>query len=380
MSSVVIKKDVYFEELERVLLNILDKKEEIKLRIPATLKFSGGLGVEVNLIQIIITCFRLSKSNILHTYYNNSSNDDDKTYLENFNARLFGISALTMANQIVDSQNNILKKKFSLEPAIPYIQAMDKSDYQNTTKGKEVNLVSISGVKKEYISSLYNFGNKNNLKSSLELRTEIEQIFNFLVGFTLKKTTIKSKVTDTILDNISLLVHELFKNTDEHAKTNFKGDEYSRTINGIKFSFPEYDKERVIKVFAPNSMKYGNYLIKSFNDDEKIRFFEISIFDSGPGYARKWLKKDFSEFSLDEEKEAFKNCLRKHSTTKTGNSAGMGLTIVRKMLKSLDGYMRIRSGRLCFEEFSINNEKKSSFNDGVYGQIEGTSISICIPF
>ena len=53
MSSITVKKDLNFQELENILSNILVEKENIKLRIPKTLKFSGGLGIEVSLIQII---------------------------------------------------------------------------------------------------------------------------------------------------------------------------------------------------------------------------------------------------------------------------------------------------------------------------------------
>lgn len=382
MKSIVVKKSLNFEELENILKDIHDNKENIKLRIPKTLKFSGGLGVEINLIQIIITCFRLSNSNILHTYYNSIGNDDDKTYLEKFNARLFGICALTMANQIIDSQSNILKKSFSLAPAIPYIEAMDQSDYSNTTKGKEVNLVSISGVKREYISSLYNLGNKYSLKSSLQFKIEIKKIIEYLIKFTFlsKREEIKTKINDNYLDKISLLVHELFINTDEHAKTNFEGNNYLRTISGIKYAFSDYEKNQITDIFHSNMSDYTDFLKSNCKSDEKITIFEISIFDSGPGYARRWLKKDFKDFSLEEEQKAFEFCLKKHSTTKHDYQSGMGLSIVRNMLESLNGYIRIRSGRLCFDEFNIEKKTTTKFNKKELGQVEGTAISICIPF
>jgi hypothetical protein len=382
MSSIIVKKDLNFQELENILSNILVEKEDIKLRIPKTLKFSGGLGIEVSLIQIIITCFRLSTSNILHTYYNNIGTEDDKTYLEKFNARLFGICALTMANQIVDNQSNILKKSFSLTPAIPYIEAMDKCDYPNTTKGKEVNLVSISGVKNEYISSLYNLGNKDNLKSSLEFKIQIEKIMKYLFRFTYlsKREEIKTKINDNYLDSISLLVHELFINTHEHARTNFNGDKYTRTMSGIKYAFSDYEKDQITDLFNLNMDIYTDFLKNNYRSADKITIFEISIFDSGPGYARRWLKKDFKDFTLEEEQKAFEFCLEKHSTTKPGNQSGMGLSIVRNMLKNLNGYIRIRSGRLCFDEFNIEKKTISKFNKKELGQVEGTAISICIPF
>ncbi len=373
MKSICIKKDLSYESIESELIKIQEINENIKLRVPNSLKFSGKLGIEVNLIQLIITCFRLSNSNILHSYFKDI---EDQESMKNFNFHLFGICSLVMANLITDMKGNKIKKLDSLREAIPYISAMDKSNYQYTAKGPEVNLISISGAEKEYISALYT--KNKEVKSSLELKTEVLKILEYLIGFTLNKNSIKLKLTDEYLNQISLLLHELFINTEEHAKRDFNGNNYSRTISGVQFAFPTYNEEDIVSIFDNEFKEYTDFL-KSTTIDNKIRFFELSIFDSGPGYARKWLKKDFNLMTLEEEKDAFDKCLYKHSSTKGPTSTGMGLTIVRNMLNKLNAYMRIRSGRLCFNQTNINGVEKLFYKTNL-AQVEGTSISICIPF
>ena len=130
MKSISIKKDLSYESIESELIKIQEINENIKLRVPNSLKFSGKLGIEVNLIQLIITCFRLSNSNILHSYFKDI---EDQESMKNFNSHLFWICSLVMANLITDMKGNKIKKLDSLREAIPYISAMDKSNYQYKT-------------------------------------------------------------------------------------------------------------------------------------------------------------------------------------------------------------------------------------------------------
>lgn len=378
LASIIIKKDINFNDIEDVLKEINIDDEKLNLRIPSKLRFSGGFGIEIALIQMIITWSRSLNANELHTYL---TTDNKIEYLNELNAQLSGLCALAMSPQITDVKHNKVSRKEALENAIPLITAMDNAEYNKTGKGPEVNLVSISGAQKEYIGALYSNKKTGILKSRVILTHEIENILNYISTISRNKNSFKKIQTQTFYERIAIILFELFINIDEHAKRDMLGNKYIRTVSGVKFGSSDYTHEELNNFFIndKNLKVYIEYLNQKYNEADKIRIFEISIFDSGPGYARRWTNKNFDQMDIEDEIIAFRSCLDKHGTTKTNNAAGLGLSNVREILKTLDGYIRIRSGRLCFQEvFTTTNHEY--FNEELLAPAEGTAISICIPF
>src|SRR6185369_9936312 len=76
-------------------------------------------------------------------------------------------------------------------------------------------------------------------------------------------------------------------------------------------------------------------------------FFELSIFDSGPGLALRWLGRPLGpDERIEDEYTAVMACLHKHGTSSAHTHRGIGLHSVMRTLSERKGFLKIRTGRL----------------------------------
>jgi hypothetical protein len=143
-------------------------------------------------------------------------------------------------------------------------------------------------------------------------------------------------------------------------------------------------------------IKIPSKQIKLFGDEvsenEKIGVCEISVLDTGPGMARRWLNKDYKEFNRDEELLAVKSCFLKHLTSDVSGKRqlrGQGLCNVISVIGEI-GLIRVRSGRvLLIRDFNERNldrkeiesgDLEFSIEENNMHLVEGTTVSILYPF
>ena len=99
-------------------------------------------------------------------------------------------------------------------------------------------------------------------------------------------------------------------------------------------------------------------------NDQRLRFIEFCVFDSGLGLARRWLDDKWSpSISLPAEYSACLECLKKHRSSSNRRDKGRGLAEVMTTLASLNGFLKIRSGRLSLYRDFINTPLKTGVTD-----------------
>jgi hypothetical protein len=124
---------------------------------------------------------------------------------------------------------------------------------------------------------------------------------------------------------------------------------------------------------------------------------ELSIFDSGPGFAAKMAREELGlSVSLDKEFELVNRCFLKNKTSISEQGYGMGLPRVMRVLKEHGGFLGLRTGRLSLSRFfdpaSPDRASKLNTHDltltdsetssGVLtrkGSIAGASVTIFLP-
>ncbi|USW93885.1 hypothetical protein NHF39_21165 [Pseudomonas proteolytica] len=133
--------------------------------------------------------------------------------------------------------------------------------------------------------------------------------------------------------------------------------------------------------------------MKHFLKSEVLDFLEISVIDSGPGLARRWLTakekrpvESLDELELDEELNATLDCFKKHMTSKPDSDrSGMGLHNALQALNKLKAYVRVRTGRLSLNQAFQGRSGVMAFEPSARGTeqelaaAEGTVFTICIP-
>jgi hypothetical protein len=145
------------------------------------------------------------------------------------------------------------------------------------------------------------------------------------------------------------ILYELFTNTDEWARTDGRGMPFVRSIRGILLEYHTWSIEELFRITRESAAleAYARELQGAYGGERK-RFLEFSMFDSGIGLARRWMRTtDISHVPLEEEYAACCECIRKHRTTSTLPHKGFGLDKVLQLLSALKGFVRLRTGRLA---------------------------------
>ncbi|MDP3857494.1 MAG: hypothetical protein Q8Q73_07015 [Stagnimonas sp.] len=162
------------------------------------------------------------------------------------------------------------------------------------------------------------------------------------------------------ISELGALAYELFKNTDEHARKSWDGIILEKSIRGI-FSRNHLVSPETLENKVTKETAFGRYLskLKPEKNSSKVRFLEISIFDSGPGYAQCLRKKPTTDMTLAEEFLAVSDCFKKNISSKNDPNYGKGLPTVANILNRHNGFLKLRTGRLSL---CISPDKQASLN------------------
>lgn len=360
--------------------------EKIDLYLPKKIEKSE-FGVLFSYLQFLATWVRNEKSGKLHLPVN--SIEEAITYL-NENEFVYPSIVLSWEKEIIDINGNNLRSVFK-EPSKKYFEKMDFFEL----KGRSVPIFCFDHDKSNRGLS------KHFYKNSRELVSEDGLGFNLFRAFqkigshnpSVFRNSIKSN-----FDSFIAIIHELFANTHEHAKTNELGHNLYPNIRAIQIKFHTKKIENFIELYHDfkGMVDYFNSGFK-VNDQGDLYLIEISILDSGPGLVKRYKGKSEFNIKINEEIEIIKECLYRHNTSAEGlrgEVKGIGLD---RVLKTIDGkgFVRIKSGRADVfrdmknqryvhheraSDIQLNDWQNNSTTDfAVYPPAEGTLISIFYP-
>lgn len=376
----IVPRDLNLDVIENLLLQLASPESRI-LRIPSKVSLGGAFGVDTAFLQFLVTWARRHQDSCLHLY---CDSNEIVPFINRFKRAPFALTALIMANSLHDEKHNVLNRRDVLSQALDIVDAMYVGDLKATTgHGKNpssINLLCISNAAREFIKPLYSSERFGNVRSRGEFRSLLTDSFSILLG----KSGIRGFSADHI-DAMSGLIYELFANTDEHATTDVNGDFYGRAVRGLVIKRHRVKNSDVFR-FCGDQPEFNRYFLKRNANNIKphLDAIEISIFDSGPGLARRWLSTN-EDISLEEEQQATRTCFEKYLTTKHTVSSGLGLFQVIQSLSYLQGFLRIRTGRVSlFQSFDrINKEvqfqPKNWHEAEELAYVEGSLFTICLP-
>ena len=373
--NIQLKRDVIFSDIERLANAVIDDMPE-KMQIPNSLSYSGGFGMEGAVLQLLATWFRLSKKHVLHTGIQELKVDS----FEDLCNSLFGLCAVRLSDSILLSGKESVSLVDALRPAIPIFKNIRSENFKQAFKGMYITLPAIKspiikgGVDREFDSPLYN---------GAEVVSALK--FNKLTKKALTVIYPRSEEIDsTVTSHLSEILRELFTNTHRHARTDVYGDSYSKNFRGIIFNSLNVDADRMDEIVCAGggdlSLFVGDWRPEG---KKKFRALDITVVDSGPGYARRWHKLDKDRLTLALEKEAIISCFTKHESTDIADSSGSGLTNVLSDLRGLRGWFRLRTGRTLVEKSFFHQEGTTQIDlkdiRGMDNFMEGVVFNVVIP-
>lgn len=329
------------------------------------------LGTYASLIQFISTWSRVSSGNI-RTYIRRES--DSNTQLTNLCNEFHGVVAFYMASakEILSRDGGFSAKKVAktiLDNKLAlYKESSPKFRASYEQRGKAVMLASFDHTECEFPPYFYDHTlatGKSKIHSESTFRLLVQSILTILSRVELSKIkgAYGRHYRDDIHEKLGTVAKELIENTEWWAKSFYDSAKtYNPNIRGmlLQFDTHEWTKERVA-VSDPMDRYIAQLKDETHNENQaanqkkSLGFFELSIFDSGPGLARRWLKKDFNLITISEEYEAVLTCLQENmSTDESGISMmrGYGLPNVLRTI-GRRGFLKLRTGRLSlFRNFA----------------------------
>ncbi|MEE4080380.1 ATP-binding protein [Pseudomonas viridiflava] len=360
------------------------------LRLPNSMSHGGGLGVDAALAQFIVTWARTCEKSVLHLYA--SAGDDAIAQITQLAQNAAGFFALIMCNEVHAQDHQAIDRRAALIAIRPLVDAMFEGElrYTASTRGARptvINLFSVNNAKREFIKPFY-------FDHALP-KVQPKSWFSTLVETSSKLMNARGDQGALLkagLPALGSVLWELISNADQHAVTDVDGVKYKKALRGTSIKFNRMNRQDALE-YSANEPELARFILKHFLKAEMLDFLEISVIDSGPGLARRWLTakekrpvESLETLSLEAELEATLDCFKKHVTSKPQSpNSGMGLHNAVQALNKLEAFVRIRTGRLSLHQaFQGSNEimefaPSTRYGGRVLAAVEGTVFTICIP-
>lgn len=366
------------------------------LRLPIKVDRGGVFGLSMLALQAVVTWARVHKERKVLSLA--ASYGTDSATRSRFASTPQGMAALWLADDITSGSENIPRNE-ALRDVVPYVTAMQAEDYRSSLRGTGAFLCCFEGARNEFLSALYSEARRGTAEHPTV--RSLSSLTGVLRGMLdAAHAGLGGRMDPIHLDAISNLVYQLFNNADIHTVTNAKGDIYGSGVRGIQIRAHRFGGIPDVMAYVEDDPKLSAYLAKvsvlthrrggASAQTHAPVFVELSVFDSGPGLALRWLsakhgRAGYAELSAQEELEGVRNCFALHATTQGTGNVGDGLEIAMKSMHQLRAYMALRSGRLhLLQDFSSQQHsgfdpKHRFIKSPLLGEIAGASYTICFP-
>lgn len=397
-----IKLDFLSEQVEK-----LGHPGADSIQIPAKIPPGSGFAVTGSFIQLLALWSRKNRSRILSV-----AGQPVEEMLFHLAEEPHGSAAIYFAREISGALGFQLGADRARRYLIPTIRAMQTHDYRATSGSRGVHLCCYDGSVNEYLNPFYGRSDDQSLRDSSDF---IDLVRNIIDAF--EPTAIR-RLSHASLRFIASIIFELFSNTHDHARTDEYGNIYSTgnmrglIVRTIEFRedrresylnthvhrymtkatlqqdhrrpSPETNQERVERVQAG----YAKISTPSHKPKSPTRFLEFTVYDTGPGLARKWAaQQERAGEPLDFAKEVqfVADCFAIGSTTKQSDGVGQGLANSIQALKKLGAFMVLRTGRAFLYQDFLSQPEEAFLPEHWHPEkkeqpyLPGTTYTIVVP-
>ena len=347
--TITIKKNATIDDVEGYY-DLLHKSaglnSGVDLCLPAELSHDY-FGLVPQLLQFVITWIRYKKSKRLLI----DLSDTEKETVEDLYK-----NELIFPSVILAWYNNGVYLASNGEPLSGILNFKNREFITKMMAGESVYhkllLANFEHLPDEY--QLPCFGNRYEF-----IRTEYNLQQNLRKGISdvFYYATIEPEFV-SIYPDLVAIIYELMKNTFEWGKEDENNVPLETNIRGVAAKFFKKTRKALLEDMEGHkglSGFFGNTGHKE-NTRGELYFVEISIFDGGIGFNRKYKSSHPDEMALADI-DILKKCLIKHNTsakTLEKDDKGIGLDRILRVLDG-KGFLRIKTGQLCVYRDMIAN-------------------------
>jgi hypothetical protein len=323
---------------EKALAEIATSAGEESLFLPLGLRYLAG-GAEVALAQVIISWAQRNPAGTLKTYITSLGQ------IDSFVRRLPGLVAALCARQAFGRGDESIftdVRSASLERLHKLQSNRPKEGYRG--RSAEIVCADHLGLDTPYL--LYQRSPSG--ATCLRPRENFRDLARWLLGKSIQGSFRDENEFSKTSDAIGAMLFEIFKNTEDHGLVDVAGNALAISIRAIKTNHHALlpgNLDSIVGDFPPLA-GYCSSLVPP-TGGAQVQLFELSVLDSGPGFAATWRKRSYEDMDLTEEEEATRACFGRGSAKGQGRF-GEGLPHVLRLLRLQQGFLRLRTGRLSF--------------------------------
>lgn len=367
--------------------------DEIALQLASDRKFSGGFFRESFALEAVIAAVRSRARSLKLQLHYGASDEGLRESLMRFcqfpsNRIAFHLAHRVVDNRGVDVSDDIVRIVRTNSAA----EANDFEAFVARTSTNGADLVATYDASARFPAMAYH-SQVQGAVSQGRLNHFIQRSLDRSGGSARSANEIET--TSELVKLLSPLVYETFQNTDQHALTDAKGNEIGRGARGV---FLRVYSVPVVRAAEPNSdilpaglppvLKLALHDWIHGATTETLKFAEIVVFDSGPGFAARMSGKDETEMSTHAERDLVKECFAPRRTSSLQPGRGYGLDLVIRTLAEKSGIFRLRTGRVCL--YGVFHKKVKAGGDlmsrvfpeqgrGAPMMLRGTVFTMVIP-
>ncbi len=332
-------------------------------------------------LQLILTWARLSPKANIHLLSNTGVSADG--VVNEACGYSVGIAAMALAGGVIVNGEEV-PRALALGPATERMEAAYQGRFDQLMKGRTVDLLVVSGARRQYVKPLFSGPSPRDIRDKVELKGTVRAL-------AVRAASLQTLAIDeATVSALATLTHELVENMQEHATEDANGKAYRRHVELVSASWLSFAEEESQNDLTANASlrRYWARHAASQPGDRKVAGVCFSFLDSGPGMAARLTGKEVFELSFEEERFALRECLRLRVSSKKEHGTGGGLEAVLTQVSQANGFVRIRSGRQAiFRSFAPGDELDDvceNFEDWYEEKSEllrvaGTLISVFIP-
>ena len=315
------------------------------LRLPTNIRHTAG-GAEASLAQLIVTWAQQTRSSRLETF----ASSQETEQIEDFVRRFTGIIAALCSDEIVGITSDLNLTREVKKAALERLLKLQGRAAAEAYRGLSTEILCFDHIGRGSPYLLYQQSHSGG--SNLRSREEFRSLAGWLIRRSMPEN-FSDYLSKEASSSLGGMLYELFKNTDDHALCDIDGNLYSKSVRAIRtnhFSIMPDDLQRMVQEYGPLA-DYCSSLVPP-EGGLQTRFFELSVLDSGPGFACSWTKRPLEELTDNEEEAATRECFERGSA-KGQNRFGEGLPHVLRLLAKERGFLRLRTGRITlFADYS----------------------------
>lgn len=323
---------------ERLLAELGGHATDVALTLPthARHNFAGG---EVAMVQFLATWAQRQRTTLVSTF----ARDGADRQVGELVGRLHGLAAVLVSDEIRAKDGDPITAQV-FEQAIERLKLVQGVRPSVASRGPQFELVCADHLGLAAPRMLYALDQDGvaRLRDTRAFKDLAVQIMIATVPRSLDAT-----LPHDTRNTLAAALYELFRNTEEHGRLDDRGNQLRRSLRGIharRHAIEPGTMADIVGTFEPLA-NWARRLRKPRADSRDAQMLELSVFDSGPGFAARWSGRPLHTIGPQEEIDAVIKCFSKHGSSKARSAAGLGLCNLVDLLRAKGGFLRLRTGR-----------------------------------